>query len=131
LRYMLMVYTDELLRSQNSREEMRELIAGHAAVKREAKEKGALHMGAPLKPVSTATTIRINDGEISIIDGPFADTKEQLAGFYVLECENLDEAIGWAKKFASACGHRGDTCFEIRPCEDYSYLDSDPGDAGS
>jgi hypothetical protein len=128
---MLLVYTDELLRSQNTREEMKELIAGHAAVKREAKEKGALHMGAPLKPTSTATTIRINDGEVSIVDGPFAATKEQLAGFYVLECENLDEAMEWAKKFASACWHRGDACFEIRPVEDYSYLESGRGDAGS
>src|SRR5262245_32048405 len=122
---MLLVYTDELLRSQNSREELRELIAGHAGVKREAKAKGALHMGAPLKPASTATTVRINNSDISIIDGPFADTKEQLAGFYVLECENLDEAMEWARKFASACGHRGDACFEIRPFEDYSYLESD------
>ena len=85
-------------------------------------------MGAPLKPTESATTIRITDGEIGIFDGPFAETKEQLAGFYVLECQNLDEAIEWAKKFVSACGHRGDACFEIRPFEDYSYLESDCGD---
>ena len=62
----------------------------------------------------TATTVRKEDGRTLILDGPFAETKEQLAGYYILDCENLDEAIAWAAKIPTACkGEEG--CIEIRP----------------
>jgi hypothetical protein len=54
------------------------------------------------------------DGRPVILDGPFAETKEQLAGYYILHCQDLDEAIGWAKKIPTACAG-GDGCIEIRP----------------
>jgi hypothetical protein len=120
---MLLVYTDEMLRGRNSRDEWAELVAGHASVKAEMKQKGALITSGALKPTTSATSVRMCDGEVVIFDGPFAETKEQLAGFYVLDCENLDVALEWARKFVAACSHRGDACFEIRPLEDYSYLD--------
>ena len=123
MRYMLLVYTDEVLREQRSQEAWQEVIAAHVSVKDEAAKKGVLRGASPLKPPSTATTIRLQDDEIVIVDGPFADTKEQLGGYYFLECENLDEAIEWGKKFVSACGHFGDRCFEIRPLEDHSQID--------
>ena len=122
MRYMLLVYTDEVLSEQRSQEAWKEVIAGHVSVKDEAAKKGVLRGASPLKPSSTATTIRLQDNEVVIVDGPFADTKEQLAGYYLLDCENLDEAIEWGKKFVSACGPFGDCCFEIRPLEDHSQV---------
>lgn len=123
MRYMLLVYTDEVLREQMSPEAVKERVAGHVSVKDEAAKRGVLRGASPLKPSSSATTIRLQDDEIVIVDGPFADTKEQLAGYYLLDCEDLDEAIDWGKKFVSACGRVGDRCFEIRPLDDHSQID--------
>lgn len=57
------------------------------------KERGVMVDGAPLEPVATATTVRVRDGKVTVTDGPFAETKEQLAGFYLIDAANLDEAI--------------------------------------
>ena len=122
---MLLVYTDEVLSAQRSEEAWKEVIAGHVSVKDQAAKKGILRGASPLKPSSTATTIRMEGNEVVIVDGPFADTKEQLAGYYFLDCENLDEAIEWGKKFVSACGPFGDRCFEIRPLEDHAEIAPD------
>ena len=71
----------------------------------------------PLQPTATATTIRKENGKALILDGPFAETKEQLAGYYILDCTNLDEAIAWAAKIPTACkGAEG--CIEVRPIAD-------------
>ena len=131
MRYMLLVYTDEVLREQRSQEAWKEVIAAHVSVKDEAARKGVLRGTSPLKPPSTATTIRLQDDEIVIVDGPFADTKEQLAGYYFLDCQNLDEAIEWGKRFVSACGRFGDRCFEIRPLEDHSQIAPECDDGNS
>ncbi len=80
----------------------------------ETKQKGILLAVEGLKPIALATTVRIQDGKPVTLDGPFAETKEQLAGYYILECQDLDEAIGWASKIPSSCkGVEG--CIEIRP----------------
>ena len=76
--------------------------------------KGVLRGAEPLAPTSTATTVRIQNGKALVTDGPFAETKEQLAGYYVIDCENLDEAIEWAAKIPTSC--KGDEgCIEVRP----------------
>ncbi|MGH9647161.1 MAG: YciI family protein, partial [Bryobacteraceae bacterium] len=81
---------------------------------REAAERGILQGAEPLAPTTTATTVRMHNGEALVTDGPFAETKEQLAGYYILECENLDDAIEWAAKIPTCCkGVEG--CVEIRP----------------
>jgi hypothetical protein len=80
----------------------------------EAARKGVFQAAEPLAPTSTATTVRIDGGKTLITDGPFAETKEQLAGYYILECENLDEAIEWAARIPTAC-KGGEGCVEIRP----------------
>ena len=131
MRYMLLVYTDEVLREQRSQEAWKAVIAGHVSVKDEAAKKGVLRGAGPLKSASSATTIRLQDDDIVIVDGPFAETKEQLAGYYLLDCGNLDEAIEWGKKFVLACGPFGDRCFEIRPLEDHSQIDPDCDDGNS
>ena len=68
----------------------------------EMDQKGVLVAGEALYPTQTATTVRVRDGERAVTDGPFAETKEQLGGFYVLECKDLDDAIEWAAKIPGA-----------------------------
>lgn len=113
MRYMMLVYTKEteagLTPSQAD-----ELRAGHWAAMQEASRKGVLLGAEPLAPTSTATTVRMQAGRPLITDGPFAETKEHLAGYYILECANLDEAIEWAAKIPTAC-QGGEGCIEIRP----------------
>ena len=77
----------------------------------EMQQRGLLTGGAPLQPTSTATTVRVRDGKTLITDGPFAETKEQLAGFYILNCKDLDEAIEMASKVPDALSGS----IEIRP----------------
>jgi hypothetical protein len=80
----------------------------------EATRKGVLVGAEPLAPTTTATTVRHENGKVLVTDGPFAETKEHLAGYYIIECENLDEAIEWAAKIPTACQGRAG-CIEIRP----------------
>ena len=117
MRYMFLVYTHEDELARNSAEEMQQVMNGHLAVMREARAQGALEAAEPLARTSTATTVRGQNGAQVITDGPFAETKEQLAGYYILDCKNLDEAITWAGKIPTGCGGlRG--CIEIRPLQE-------------
>ena len=76
--------------------------------------RGILVAAEALQPTETATSVRVRNGKVLITDGPFAETKEQLAGYYILDCADLDEAIDWARRIPTECG--GATgCVEIRP----------------
>jgi len=112
MRYMMLVYTQEAY--SRSAEEMQAVVEGHWAVMEETGRRGILVDAHPLAQTSTATTVRIEKGKPLVTDGPFAETKEQLAGYYILECADLDEAIRWAAKIPSACGGASG-CIEIRP----------------
>lgn len=114
MRYMMLIYSREDAQAAASPDEMNAVKMGHWAVMQEATRKGVLVGAEPLKPTNTATTVRMNNGKPLITDGPFAETKEQLAGYYILECKDLDEAIEWATKIPTAC-KGGDGCIEIRP----------------
>jgi hypothetical protein len=113
MRYMLLVYSTEPPDGL-SPEEAVEVRTGHAKVIEEAARKGVLRGAEPLAPIATATTVRVQQGRMLVTDGPFAETKEHLAGYYILDCENLDEAIEWAAKIPTRC-RGGDGCIEIRP----------------
>jgi len=113
MRYIMLIYTKETVAGL-SEEQKVQLRGAHWAAMQEAKAKGILQGAEPLGPTSTATTVRMVDNKPLITDGPFAETKEQLAGYYILECENLDEAIEWAARIPTAC-KGGDGCIEIRP----------------
>jgi hypothetical protein len=114
MRYMLLVYSKERDMAQMSQEENDKIVAAHWAVMEETAKRGIFRGAEPLKPTSTATTVRTHGGKPLITDGPFAETKEQLAGYYILDCKDLDEAIGWAAKIPTAC-QGGEGCIEIRP----------------
>jgi hypothetical protein len=117
MRYMLLIYTREDAMARSSQEEMQQVMKGHWALMQEARAKGALEAAEPLAGTSTATTVRVQSGTAVITDGPFAETKEQLAGYYILDCKNLDEAITWAGKIPTGCGGL-QGCVEIRPLQE-------------
>lgn len=112
MRYLLLIYTNE--NAVRTPEQSMQVIEGHRKAMAEATQKGFLRGAEPLSPTSTATTVRRNDGRVAITDGPFAETKEQLAGYYLLDCNNLDEAIEIASTIPTACAG-GEGCVEIRP----------------
>ena len=114
MRYMFLIYSTET--SDVNPEAQQEVARRHGSVMTEASSKGILHGAEPLKPTNTATTVRRQNGKLATIDGPFAETKEQLAGYYILDCANLDEAIEWAQKIPTGC-KGGEGCIEIRPIE--------------
>jgi len=113
MRYMMLVYSTEGPDGLPA-EEAERIRAGHSKVIAEATRKGVLAGAEPLAPTSTATTVRVQGGKALVTDGPFAETKEHLAGYYIIDCADLDEAIEWAAKIPTACqGTAG--CIEIRP----------------
>lgn len=113
MRYMMLVYSTEVPDGLSPEEDAR-IRGGHRKVMEEATSKGVLVGAEPLAPTTTATTVRMQNGKAVVIDGPFAETKEHLAGYYIIECANLDEAIDWAAKIPTECqGNPG--CIEIRP----------------
>lgn len=114
MRYIFLIYSREMDPASITAEEDLAVRMSHRAVQEEAAGKGVLHAAQPLQRTVTATTVRMQDGKPMIVDGPFAETKEQLAGYYLIECRDLDEAIEWAAKIPSGCrGALG--CIEIRP----------------
>jgi hypothetical protein len=102
MRYVLMIYGDEKLGMQMSKEQQDTQMAEYWAYTNEITERGVNLGGEALLPTSTATTVRVRDGRTLTTDGPFAETKEQLGGFYILNCKDLDEAIAWAAKIPGA-----------------------------
>ena len=111
MRYMLLIYASETEYSNMTGEERAAIMQGHSTFAQEAMQRGILMGGAPLQPTSTARTVRVRNDKTLVIDGPFAETKEQLAGTYILDCKNLDEAIELAAKIPDAL-HGS---IEIRP----------------
>ena len=97
-------------------EEGQAMTAEYFKVTEEMRGAGAFLAGEGLQPVSTATTVRVPNGERIVTDGPFAETKETLGGFYVLECKDLDEALDWAAKIPGA----KTGCVEVRPVIQYA-----------
>jgi hypothetical protein len=102
MKYAFTIYGDEAGREAASEEDRDAMAQAYGALTQEMQEKGVLVAGEGLYPTPTATTVRVRDGERSVTDGPFAETKEQLGGFYVLDCKDLDEAIDWAVKIPGA-----------------------------
>ncbi len=113
MRYMLLIYDDEGQWHSRSEEERGAIIEEYFADTRELEERGAFVAGDALQPTGTATTVRVNGGETMTTDGPFAETKEQLGGYYLVDVDSLDEAIEWAAKIPSAA--RGLGSIEVRP----------------
>jgi hypothetical protein len=102
MKYAFTIYVDESQRASASEEDQQAMAQAYGALTQEMQEKGVLVAGEGLYPTQTATTVRVREGDREVTDGPFAETKEQLGGFYVLDCRDLDEAIEWAAKIPGA-----------------------------
>jgi hypothetical protein len=113
MHYMMLMYSKETPGGP-SEETAAASREGNWKVMEEATAKGVLIGVGPLASTASATTVRMENGKALVTDGPFAETKEHLAGFYIIDCENLEEAIGWASKIPTSC-KGGPGCIEIRP----------------
>jgi hypothetical protein len=111
MKYALTIYRDEQARETATEEQQQAVTRAYWQLTEEMQQKGVMVAGEGLYPTATATTVRVRDGERSVTDGPFAETKEQLGGFYIVDCENLDEAIEWASKIPGAASGS----VEVRP----------------
>jgi hypothetical protein len=111
MKYMLLIYSNEADLPKPGTREFDEMIGTFAAFSEEVKKKGLFIGGAGLQPVATATTVRVRGGKTATTDGPFAETKEQFGGFYLLECKDLDEALEYAARIPTV----GKGAVEVRP----------------
>ena len=98
MRYMLLIYSDEKAMANVSEEEMAKGMDPWFKYTDDLQKSGKMLGGEALQPTTTATTVRAAGGNALTTDGPFAETKEQLGGYYAIEAEDLDEAIEWAAK---------------------------------
>ena len=111
MQYMLLIYGDEERWDSAPHEDMQAIYAEYGRLSQELRERNAYVDGSELESTSSATSIRVRDGETQVTEGPFAETKEVLGGYYLIEADSLDEAIEWAAKIPSA---RTGT-IEVRP----------------
>lgn len=102
MQYMLLIYGEEAAWSGLTREEQAAVHAGYAALRKELEAQGKFLGGNPLQAVQSATSVRVRGGKRSITDGPFAETKEQLGGYFMVEAVHLDEALDIAARLPSA-----------------------------
>jgi hypothetical protein len=121
MKYLCTIYGDESQWSEMTPEQISEVLAAYRAFGEEAGKAGVILGGEGLEGTSSATTVRVRDGERVLSDGPFAETKEQLGGFYLLECDSLDEAIDWAAKIPGAATGS----VEVRPVMNYEAAGSE------
>jgi hypothetical protein len=128
MKYVLALIGEEGGMEDASPEEMKAVMDRWSDYGKEAVAKGAFIAGEGLQPSETASTVKIEEGsEPTVTDGPFAESKEQLGGFYLLECKDLDEALEYAKKIPFQNGW-----VEVRPVMDYSeYGYENPAEAGA
>ena len=115
MRYMLLIYADESHEASMTPQEQEAYMGRYFAFTKETRERGLFDSGDPLHPVSMATSVRIRHGQTLATDGPFAETKEQLGGFYILNCKDLDEASEMAAKIPAA--EHG--TIEVRPIMEF------------
>ena len=120
MQYLLLIYNDEIADARRSKEVLDAEMAAYWEFTEETQKAGVYKGGNALHPTSTATTVRVRNGKIGTTDGPFAETKEQLGGYYLVEAKDLDEAIKWAAKIP----HASIASVEVRPVVDFSQTAS-------
>ena len=125
MKYMAIIFNDESLYANAKPEEIGAVFAEHGAFGEAAGKAGVFAGGDGLQPSATATTVRVRDGERLLTDGPYAETKEQLGGYYMLECKDLDEALAWAARIPEA----KTGSIEVRPVMVYDEIPAAPAEA--
>ena len=102
MQYLLLIYENEAIASEMSPEQKGAFYGSYMTYTKEIRASGHFQAGDALEPVSKATTVRVRDGKTLTTDGPFAETREQLGGYYLVEAADLDEAIKLAARIPSA-----------------------------
>ncbi|HEX9342936.1 MAG TPA: YciI family protein [Actinomycetota bacterium] len=102
MRYALLIYGSEAAMATATEAETQAEFDAYNSFTKEIVDRGLMQGGEALQPTSTATTVQVRNGETLTTDGPFAETKEQLGGFYLVDCRDLDEAIATAAKIPGA-----------------------------
>jgi hypothetical protein len=102
MRYLLLIYTDQESSDAMPADELRAMHEGYLAFTQEVADSGELLGGEALQGLDTATTVRVRGGKTAATDGPFAETKEVLGGFYLVDCKDLDRAIEVAARIPGA-----------------------------
>jgi hypothetical protein len=116
MKYAILIYGDEAAGAQASPEQLNEVMGLWWAYEEELQKSPGLRLaGEALQPTTTATTVRIRDGKRMTTDGPFAETKEQLGGFYLIDVKDLDEALEWAAK----CPGAATGTIEVRAVQEF------------
>jgi hypothetical protein len=118
MKYLCLIYGDEKLWETMSKAEADAEMAEYFAFTDDVRAAGQYIAGEALQPVATATTVRVRDGKVSTTDGPFAETREQLGGFYLIQARDLNEAIQVAAKIPTA--RIGSV--EVRPIVDFGEM---------
>ncbi len=111
MKYLAMIYQDDQIEAARTPQEFPAMMAAYNKFTNDVKAAGVYLGGDALQPGSTATTVRVRNGKVQTTDGPFAETKEQLGGYYLLDCNDLDEALKWAAQIP----HAAICAIEVRP----------------
>jgi len=111
MQYLLLLYANEHGWDSLTPEQQQQGAAAYKAYTEALAKAGALQGSNRLQPVGTATTVRVSDGKSHVLDGPYADSKEQLGGYYLIEAADLDAAIAWANR----CPGASHGTIEVRP----------------
>lgn len=120
MKYLLMIYTSEAedMKRASDPAAGAAVMAAYGTYTEDLNKSGKFVAGEALQPIATATTVRVRDGKTQTTDGPFAETKEQLGGFYLVEAKDLDEAIAWGARIPGAKWGS----IEVRPVIDFSNM---------
>ncbi len=121
MRYLLMDYVQEAGWPQLSKDEQERWLGAYRAFMEAMNTAGVLRESQGLRPTSTATRVRVVDGKTQVLDGPYADTKEQLGGFHIIEVDDLDAALAWAARSPTALHGT----VEVRPLWEGTMLTTD------
>jgi hypothetical protein len=120
MKFLAMIYADESSWVDATPEQIAATMQAHGAFGEAAGKAGVLQGGEGLEPSTAATIVRVRDGERMLTDGPYAESKEQIGGYYVLECKDLDEALEWAAQIPEAAFG----AIEVRPVMNYEAYGS-------
>lgn len=111
MEYMLLIYAEESSFQSRTESQAKEAMAAYGAYTEALKKAGLLLSSNRLKPVATATTVRITSGKTEVLNGPYAETREQLGGYYLIDVPDLDAAMSWAAR----CPGAAHGSIEVRP----------------
>lgn len=117
MKYIALIYSDPSTEPQYGTPDFGPFMGAYKAATDTYVKDGVMRGGDALQPSSTATTVKVRGGKIQTMDGPFAETKEQLGGFYIFECASLDDAIKYAAMIPSAANG----AVEVRPIQDLDF----------